>query len=114
MPRFTTDFLPLLILKFLSEEEDLWVYRICQMIIDRTEGGYEFKQGTLYPLLRTFERDGLVVSNLRRSPKGPERKCYRLTEEGRDRLQKEMDRLQTVALFVAESQQRSIAQTKRV
>jgi PadR family transcriptional regulator PadR len=42
-----------------------------------------FKQGTMYPMLRTMEADGLVRSTLVPSPEGPARKCFTLTAEGR-------------------------------
>jgi PadR family transcriptional regulator PadR len=40
------------------------------------------KGGTLYPLLRRLERDGLVATTWRNSSQGPDRKYYRLTPDG--------------------------------
>jgi PadR family transcriptional regulator PadR len=40
------------------------------------------KGGTLYPLLRRLERDGLVETTWRASAQGPDRKYYQLTDDG--------------------------------
>lgn len=44
------------------------------------------REGTLYPLLSTMRREGLVDYQWRESTAGPPRKYYRLTELGRDHL----------------------------
>ena len=43
-------------------------------------------EGSVYPLLRRMEKQGLVVAHLVASEGGPARKYYRLTREGRDYL----------------------------
>jgi PadR family transcriptional regulator PadR len=40
-------------------------------------------EGTIYPLMRRMQADGLVETYLQESPSGPSRKYYRLTEAGR-------------------------------
>jgi PadR family transcriptional regulator PadR len=40
-------------------------------------------EGTIYPLMRRLQNDGLVETYLVESPAGPPRKYYRLTEPGR-------------------------------
>ena len=44
-------------------------------------------EGTLYPLLNSFERDGLTVAEWMIQESGPARKAYRLTQKGSDVLQ---------------------------
>lgn len=44
-------------------------------------------EGTLYPLLNSFERDGLTVAEWTIQESGPARKAYRLTKKGVDVLQ---------------------------
>ncbi|WP_429971496.1 PadR family transcriptional regulator [Fructilactobacillus sp. Tb1] len=39
-------------------------------------------KGTIYPLLATMERQGLIKSKLKISEKGPDRKYYYVTPEG--------------------------------
>ena len=40
-------------------------------------------EGTIYPLMRRMQAEGLVETYLVESPAGPSRKYYRLTEAGR-------------------------------
>jgi PadR family transcriptional regulator PadR len=43
-------------------------------------------EGTIYPLMRRMQSEGLVKTYLEESPSGPPRKYYSLTETGRSRL----------------------------
>jgi len=45
------------------------------------------KQGTLYPVLRSMERSGLLASNVEPSVSGPPRKYYVITDAGRHTLE---------------------------
>lgn len=78
-------YLRLLILKLLSEEQ-MWGYRLCQALQERTRGHLQPKAGTIYPLLRDLEQKELVVGEWRPSADGPQRKCYQLTPQGREAL----------------------------
>lgn len=40
-------------------------------------------EGTIYPLMRRMQSDGLVETYLEESPSGPPRKYYRMTDAGR-------------------------------
>lgn len=42
----------------------------------------EMSEGTIYPLLSRFKKDGLVDTYLAESHNGPPRKYYRITKEG--------------------------------
>ena len=44
------------------------------------------KQGALYPVLKSLERNGLLSSTVEPSVSGPPRRYYRITEEGRNAL----------------------------
>ena len=44
------------------------------------------REGTLYPLLSSMRREGLVDYDWRESTAGPPRKYYRLTDQGRAQL----------------------------
>lgn len=50
--------------------------------------GLVIKEGTIYPILNRLSSDGLVAAEWRPSPQGPQRKYYRLTPEGRARLER--------------------------
>jgi PadR family transcriptional regulator PadR len=43
-------------------------------------------EGTIYPLMRRMQDDGLVSTYLVEAPGGPPRKYYRLTESGKATL----------------------------
>ena len=40
-------------------------------------------EGTIYPLMRRMQTEGLVATYLEESPSGPPRKYYKLTDAGR-------------------------------
>ncbi|QIE27023.1 Transcriptional regulator PadR-like family protein (plasmid) [Caballeronia sp. SBC1] len=44
-------------------------------------------EGTIYPLMRRMQNDGLVATRLVESSSGPSRKYYRLTPMGQDALE---------------------------
>lgn len=50
--------------------------------------GTAIPEGTLYPLLNGFERDGLTVSEWAIQESGPARKTYALTDSGQAVLEK--------------------------
>jgi len=53
--------------------------------IDQLTGGYlQVRAGTVYPILHNMEEMGLVTHDAERSVRGPERKVYRLTDDGRE------------------------------
>lgn len=47
-------------------------------------------EGTIYPLMRRMQTDGLVATYLEESPSGPPRKYYRLTDSGRASLTEQL------------------------
>jgi PadR family transcriptional regulator PadR len=52
-------------------------------IASRLAQGIEMGEGTVYPLMRRMQTDGLVATYLVESTAGPSRKYYRLTDVGR-------------------------------
>lgn len=66
-----------------GNNEPIHGYEIGRRLADEAPEGLSFKQGTLYPMLRTMESDGLVRSTLVPSNEGPARKCFTITGEGR-------------------------------
>ena len=52
-------------------------------IASRLAKGIEMGEGTVYPLMRRMQADGLVETYLVQSASGPSRKYYKLTEPGR-------------------------------
>lgn len=57
---------------------DNYAYEIAARLSDAIGMG----EGTIYPLMRRLQTDGLVETYLVESPSGPPRKYYRLTPAG--------------------------------
>lgn len=55
-------------------------------IASRMARAVDMGEGTIYPLMRRMQSDGLVTTYLEESPSGPPRKYYAITETGRARL----------------------------
>jgi len=71
-----------LILSMLAERP-MYGYQIAKELKRRSEGYFAFKEGTLYPALHRMEKEGLLGSEWQVVEKGPSRKYYHITEEGR-------------------------------
>jgi PadR family transcriptional regulator PadR len=63
--------------------EPLYGYQIAKRIEGAWQQGVPVKQGTLYPVLRSMEDNGLLASRVEPSVAGPPRKYYAITEHGR-------------------------------
>lgn len=70
--------LELCVLALLSQH-DSYAYEIASRLADSIGMG----EGTIYPLMRRLQNDGLVKTYLVESPSGPPRKYYGLTDNGR-------------------------------
>jgi len=64
-------------------DEPLYGYQIAKQLEAASNDGMPIKQGTLYPVLRSLEDNGLLSGRVEPSVSGPPRKYYRITEEGR-------------------------------
>ena len=60
----------------------MYGYQIIKEIELRSEKVFSFKEGTLYPILHTFEKDGFVKSYWDESEQGRKRKYYKITKKG--------------------------------
>ena len=56
-------------------------------LASRLAEGIGMGEGTIYPLMRRMQADGLVETYLVESQAGPSRKYYRLTPVGRERFE---------------------------
>ena len=76
----------IIVLKMLDEQA-MYGYQIASELNKRSEGYFEFKQGTLYPALHRLEEVGLVRGRWGDEElEGPRRKYYYITDEGRQSL----------------------------
>ncbi|HEY1751608.1 MAG TPA: PadR family transcriptional regulator [Caulobacteraceae bacterium] len=78
--------LDLCVLALLSRA-DSYAYEIASRLAEAIGMG----EGTIYPLMRRMQSDGLVETYLVESSAGPSRKYYRLTEAGKRSLAAQKD-----------------------
>ena len=65
--------------------EPMYGYQIARALIP-ADGEPVIKQGALYPVLRSLEKNGLLSSSVEPSVSGPPRKYYSITPQGQDTL----------------------------
>jgi len=66
----------------LVSERPMYGYELIKVVNDRTQGAFEWKEGTLYPCLHRLEAAGLIASDWETAPSGRRRKYYRITRKG--------------------------------
>ncbi|MEZ6014405.1 MAG: helix-turn-helix transcriptional regulator [Planctomycetota bacterium] len=75
-----------LVLLALLTHRAMYGYEILVTLEERGNGGFRFKQGTLYPLLYRLEREGWIRGHEQEPATGKRRKVYRVTAAGRSEL----------------------------
>jgi Predicted transcriptional regulators len=73
----------------LLKEFDKYGYEIIKELDIRSGSTFQFKEGTLYPVLHKLENSGYVKSYISKSDAGKQRKYYRITDKGRKQLVEE-------------------------
>ena len=77
----------LVLLSILAQAtEPMYGYQITKLIEGDVTEVPLMKQGTLYPVLRSLEGNGLLKSEVEPSVSGPPRRYYKITESGRRTL----------------------------
>ena len=76
---------PMLVLSLLKDG-DKYGYEMVETLAKRSDDTFLLKEGTLYPLLHAMEKEKWVESYTKCAENGRERKYYRLTSQGRERL----------------------------
>jgi len=87
--------LDLCVLALLSRA-DGYAYEIANHLAEAIGMG----EGTIYPLMRRMQTDGLVETYLVESTAGPSRKYYRLTSRGRESFAAQRDAWRAFAAAV--------------
>jgi PadR family transcriptional regulator PadR len=77
----------LIMLSVLSRsKEPMYGYQIAKLLEGNGPDLPMMKQGTLYPVLRSLEENGLLESTVEPSVSGPPRRYYKITEGGHTAL----------------------------
>lgn len=77
----------IIVLQELQRLEEAYGYSLLKSITESSNQVFDFKIGTLYPLLYRLEAKGYVKSWLKTAPSGKERRYYALTMAGKKFLQ---------------------------
>ena len=77
--------LELCVLALLAHRES-YAYEIASTLA----AGVDMGEGTIYPLMRRMQNDGLVSTYLQESGSGPPRKYYKLTKSGAQALKSQI------------------------
>jgi PadR family transcriptional regulator PadR len=77
----------LLVLSTIKEtKQPMYGYKIIQTIKELSDDHFHFQEGTVYAILRSLQKQGLLESYIEESPMGPPRKYYRITKVGKEAL----------------------------
>lgn len=84
----------------LLDESDKYGYEIIKELEQRSDKTFQFKEGTLYPVLHKLENDGFVTSYMEKAESGRERKYYQITKKGKKQLTEEQEKWKVFSLSV--------------
>ena len=77
-----------LIILSILENEDMYGYQIIKELAKKSEDAFSLKEGTLYPILHSLEKEDFVVTYISEGDKGKPRKYYKITDSGKKQLKK--------------------------
>ncbi|MTI65851.1 MAG: PadR family transcriptional regulator [Firmicutes bacterium] len=80
----------MLILKLL-EDKDMYGYKMIEELAKRSDDTFSLKAGTLYPLLHTLEKQGMLSSYEKNTDSARVRKYYSITKKGKGMLAEKKD-----------------------
>lgn len=90
-----------IILNLLAEaDRPMYGYEIIKELEARSQGYFRFKEGLIYPRLHELERQDLLRSEWHGEEGTRRRKFYAITNQGRSRLEEELQGWQTLAKHV--------------
>ncbi len=67
-------------------EQPMYGYQLVKELEQRSNGYFQFREGTLYPALHRLEKEGLLQGEWQPSPNGQKRRYYYVTDRGRMEL----------------------------
>lgn len=79
----------ILLVLYLLKERDMYGYEIIKELEEKSEKVFQYKEGTLYPVLHRLERENWVKSYKKKGDTGRERKYYSITDKGIKQLVEE-------------------------
>lgn len=89
-PKLLRGSLDTIILKLLSETNEMYGYEITQKVKDITKGEINLTEGALYPALHRLEAKGILTTEVR-SIGNRMRKYYSITETGKTEVDTQLN-----------------------
>lgn len=90
----------ILLVLSLLEEMDRYGYEIIKELEIRSDKTFQFKEGSLYPVLHKLENDGYVKSYMAKGDTGKERRYYQITKSGKKQLEDEKEKWKVFSVSV--------------
>lgn len=90
----------ILMILTLLEEKDMYGYQIIKEIDKRSDNTFQFKEGSLYPVLHKLNNNGYVKSYTAKGDNGKNRKYYQITKNGRCQLKEQKDQWKQFSISV--------------
>jgi len=90
----------ILLVLSLLEEMDRYGYEIIKELEIRSDKTFQFKEGSLYPVLHKLENDGYVKSYMSKGDTGKERRYYQITKSGKKQLEDEKEKWKVFSVSV--------------
>jgi DNA-binding PadR family transcriptional regulator len=84
----------------LLEETDRYGYEIIKELELRSDKAFQFKEGTLYPVLHKLENNGYVKSYMVKGDAGKARRYYQITRNGKKQLVEEKKKWEMFSISV--------------
>jgi PadR family transcriptional regulator PadR len=75
-----------LLLYLIAKSGRIHGYRLIQEIRSRSKGYFQFRAGTVYPVLHKLEQEGLIKGEWHSQPGRQQRRHYAITERGKEVL----------------------------
>lgn len=85
----------------LIDHQPMYGYQIIKELEKRSNGYFQFKEGTLYPALHRLEKAGFVQGKWQKLPGGQERRYYYITPKGEKALAERLEMWQDFSTAVA-------------
>lgn len=89
----------MLVLALLKERE-MYGYEIIEELEKRSNQVFQLKEGTLYPILHSLEKEKLVTARDQEAPSGRKRRYYHVTAAGLQALASKKEEWQTFSRAV--------------
>jgi PadR family transcriptional regulator PadR len=87
LPRGNTD---VLLLSLIDRLDSIYGYQLIREMERRSQGFFRFKEGTIYPILRKMENEGLIRGHWQVLATGQSRRYYHITAKGKQALKEKM------------------------